>query len=176
MNDDEQYRSLARKLADESRSAPAHLEATIVKRLTREGKIRSARTSHFRHWLQGMAAAAMFIAGFGAAYLYQMPRAKSDDTYMLLLFNGEHFNPPNQGSLRTAHSEWMKSVRGVEVIAGEELQAEGILISDEGLSLKNRASGFFIVRASSADKVVEIAKTNPHARYGGIIEIKKVLQ
>jgi hypothetical protein len=176
MNDDERYRAMASKLVSESEGPSSALEQNVVDQLMRDGKLTVPKTSTIRPWMQVLAAAAIFIAGFGTAFLFQVPSKTTGEEYMLLLFDGEHFNPPNRASLRTAYGEWMRGIRGVEIVAGEELQSEGMLVGNEDSSLRDRASGFFILRASSRDKIVEIAKTSPHARYGGIVEIKKVLQ
>ena len=40
--------------------------------------------------------------------------------------------------------------------------------------VKEVVGGYFLIRASSYDVAVEIARTCPHLRYGGRIEVRQV--
>jgi hypothetical protein len=71
------------------------------------------------------------------------------------------------------------------LVAGHKLTEEGgrhvakrgseILVTDGPFAeAKEVLGGYYIVNASSYDEAVEIAKTGPHLRYNGRIEVRKV--
>jgi len=39
---------------------------------------------------------------------------------------------------------------------------------------KEALGGFYLIEASSYDQAVELASTNPHVEYGGVIEVRHV--
>jgi len=110
--------------------------------------------------------------------------------FMLLL----HENP----SEFAGHTqEQMESVIAEYQAWGQRLAAEGRLVgshklTDEGgrhvakrgseflvtdgpfAEAKEVLGGYYIVNAASYDEAVEIAKTGPHLRYNGRIEVRKV--
>ena len=60
---------------------------------------------------------------------------------------------------------------------GRHLEKRGseILVTDGPFAeAKEVLGGYFIVNAASYDEAVEIAKTSPHLRYNGRIEVRKV--
>jgi len=60
---------------------------------------------------------------------------------------------------------------------GRHLQKRGseILVTDGPFAeAKEVLGGYYIVNAASYDEAVEIAKTGPHLRYNGRIEVRKV--
>lgn len=176
MNEDDQYRVLSGKLVDNTTEPPATLRDKVVEQLIHEKEINATSTRTRTYLIQTVAAAAMFIIGFGTAFVVLQSSPSVGDDYMLLLYDGDQFNPPSPGSLHQEYGQWMQTVQGAEIVAGEELESQGLLVSSAGSALKDRASGFFILRATTSQQVIEIAKTSPHARYGGIVEIKKVIK
>lgn len=110
--------------------------------------------------------------------------------YMLLLHeNPAEFADFNQKQIEAVIEEYRAW--------GQKLAAEGKLVqshklADEGgRHLRKRGSeilmtdgpfaeakevlgGYYIVKAASYDEAVEIAKTGPHLRYNGRIEVRKV--
>ena len=60
---------------------------------------------------------------------------------------------------------------------GRHLSARGseILVTDGPFAeAKEVLGGYYIVNASSYDEAVELAKTGPHLRYNGRIEIRQI--
>jgi hypothetical protein len=110
--------------------------------------------------------------------------------FMLLL----HENPSEFADLTRKQ---MESVIAEYQAWGQRLASEGRLVAshkltdDRGRHLGKRGSeilvtdgpfaeakevlgGYYIVKAASYDEAVEIAKSGPHLRYNGRIEVRKV--
>lgn len=80
------------------------------------------------------------------------------------------------------YAAWMESTfqRGVN-ITGQELKNEAVIVDanqkleylDEGS--QEKVTGYFILEAPSLELALEVAKDNPHLKYGGIIEVKEYM-
>ncbi|MBX9601163.1 MAG: YciI family protein [Bryobacteraceae bacterium] len=134
------------------------LESRTIAELRSAGLIRSSRSGW--RWLKVAAFfAASFLAGFWAGSAGGRA-PETGDRYVLFLYGS---GPA--GSVEE-HRRW----------AGD-LRSQGLLVS--GVKLKPEAdpeavSGYFVIRARSRQQADEIARSCPHARQGGAVDLRMV--
>jgi hypothetical protein len=75
----------------------------------------------------------------------------------------------SEGKLVSGHKLTDEGGRHVEQRGSETLVTDGPFAE-----AKEVLGGYYIVNAASYDEAVEIAKTGPHLRYHGRIEVRKV--
>ncbi len=90
---------------------------------------------------------------------------------------------PSQTELVREYREWALVLEEEGRLAGAErleapsgfwvTGAEGRRVAPE-LADAPLIGGYFIVRASDADAVLETARQSPHLRYGGTIEVREI--
>jgi len=140
--------------------------------------------------LAGMAA--MLIAGLLAGYL--IPRSfDSDDghataageaRYLLLIWSD---TPPLDSEQYEAvvseYRDWARQLaEGGHLVDAAELRDGGTIlipqasgVEREELSMnEERASGYFLIRASSLSEAEAIARGCPHLRHGGTVEVREI--
>ncbi len=110
--------------------------------------------------------------------------------FMLLLHeNPNEFEGLSQKELQGVISEYQawgqRMASQGKLVSGHKLKDEGgrrlaargseILVTDGPFAeAKEVLGGYYIVNASSYDEAVELAKTGPHLRYNGRIEIRQI--
>lgn len=162
------------------------LEKNIISKLRSENLIKQntfKMNTNIKRLATIAAAVILFLAGnyFGKKSINQTIINPSMG-YMLILHEDNQFMPGNPNEMYQEYAAWMQNTfkKGVNII-GQELKNETIFINsnkDETYkdeSLQNRTTGYFILEAESLETVLEIAKSNPHIKYGGSIEIKKYM-
>jgi hypothetical protein len=180
--------ALAREAA-----APPTLEERVVAALWREGLLTAPAPPRWRRGLQVAGAIAAAIAIFFAGVLVGAggrPAAPQDfhATYALLLRTGPDYQQTANDGQETQRVEeyraWAGGVyrSGVQ-IRGEKLGDAGRLLRKEAESPlpeeiaehgPGRLGGFFLISAGSLEEAVSIARTCPHLRYGGTIEVRPI--
>ncbi len=173
----ESEKKLFSQLSKEA-APPPHIEENILKRLKAQGLVSGSRVMSWKHWA---AAAAIAILSFLTGSYYQQYQASKDSInpqlgYMLLLHETEDFQPGDPMEMFQEYRSWMQSTyaRGVK-IQGQELddEAEWVGIPGESSTFKPyRTTGYFVLEANSLQEAMEIARQNPHVKYGGKIEVK----
>ena len=173
-------KELFRQLQGE-KNPPKELERAIVERLKNEQLIvqKSTRLIYLR-WAASIAASIiLFISGIyyeqlNTSHMVQIEPTKG---YMLLLHEDEQFTPGDPMEMFSEYESWMTSTfeSGIK-ITGQELKEEAVLVNRDGRASKNgkeaRTTGYFVLEAETLEEAVQVAKENPHIKYGGTIEVK----
>lgn len=159
---------------------PAGLEERVVARLA-EKRLLARRST--RSWLLPLAAA---LAGLAGGWLLRgapVPAsARSDASLYLLLLSGEPRTERSEPELVSIYKAWGSDLAARGQLAGsQKLKHEGIVLADgsEGpasaLEIGSETpSGFFLVRALSLAEAETIARSCPHARFGGRVTVRPI--
>ena len=156
MNDEDLLRGLPRETPP-----PPELEQRIVDDLRARGLVRP----HRRRWLPYAAAAALLIVGFLAGR-FDLPRPAPPRSFAHVL----HESPTRAGDSHDA--EYIAWSRNDFVLGGHELAPDSRVLG----TTPPTVAGFFIIAADSLDRAAEIARTCPHVRYGGTIEVREIVR
>lgn len=139
---------------------PPELERRIVADLYAHGLLRPRR----KRWLP-LAAALVLVFAAGVFVGKYEPRRQ---TYALLL----HENP---GPSRV--EEYVRWSRNEFVVGGHELADDARFLDPRTTrDGKGEVAGFFLIAAESLEEATQLARTCPHVRYGGTIEVRAVLR
>jgi hypothetical protein len=133
---------------------PPHVEARIIDELVRRGIIHPRRRSRFAWLAYAAAAVALFFAGYAVHALQAKP---PEFTHVLLLEGGDGVDRVDE------YRQWAR-----------DLRAQGVHIDGTKLKEGGTVRGFFTIAAANRAEAERIAKTCPHARYGGRIEIREI--
>ncbi len=169
---------------------PAGFEERVVNQLIERGMIVPARPWFQRSWLKVAAsvivAVGLFAGGYyiGKDFFSSRPLASAPThEYLLLLYNPIDFiSDPQHVS---EYGTWMLSINNTDASAsGEELKDYGWTIEKKNnvINMEGRPvsgefgslSGFFLLKASSPERALEIAASCPHVKYNGVIELRPV--
>jgi hypothetical protein len=159
----------------------AHLEDRVVDALAGKGLL--LRVSPFRR-LRPLAIAAgvllCFAAGWGTARVSTPSTAANrSDRYVMLLYQIPGGQPHDLERV-AEYRNWAAQAKdsGV-VITGERLDNGGWALSWDvpmgHWSDTTAVSGYFVVQASDYKKALTIARTCPHVKYGGKVELRKII-
>jgi len=156
----------------------AALERRIINKLKSEHLI--ITTYDMKAYLKWAATiAAIIVAFFLGGYSQQ---ENPEMAYMLILHEGEGFQPGEPTEMYNEYRNWMHSIdeKGIQ-INGQELKNEAVMVSSnrninylEG-NENNRVTGYFVLNAASLDEAIAIARDNPHIKYGGTIQVKEFM-
>ena len=115
-----------------------------------------------RKWVP-LALAATLLLGFAAGLLQPrlFSRQPEGREFILLLHGG----PSGRAG---EYRQWATQAR---VAGGEKLKDEAIVLGDGGSAT---VGGFFRIVARDAQAAAAIARTCPHLKYGGWIELREV--
>ena len=94
-------------------------------------------------------------------------------------------SPESGRALVEEYKAWAaEGARSGFLLGGEKLKDGGNLVAESGASPGSTAialdpgrpfiGGYFLIRASGYDEAVELARTCPHLRHGGIIEVRQI--
>lgn len=158
------------------------LEDRVTERLSREGLIH--RKSNYSRLLMAAAIAGILILAFATGVFYG--RTQTEKQYMfdyvLLLHQTKDFDETATDSQKfQEYSEWMHKIKSSGIaITGEKLSdssqlvARNLIIGDDN-EQSEKTSGLFMLQARSLNEVISIAENSPHVKYGGTIEIRKIV-
>ncbi|MBV8200585.1 MAG: hypothetical protein JOZ15_08170 [Acidobacteria bacterium] len=132
------------------------------------------------------AAVVLFLGGFLAGR--RQPRAigagAGDQLYLLLLLQDASFRPPpsaSEAELVGEYDAWAEGLgRKGTVVLARKLADSGWLLNAgrpaAGLPVREaRMSGLFLLRTTSEAQAIALARTCPHLRYGGRIELRRLI-
>lgn len=179
MNNEEDLSPKEKKIFSSLSRHAAHdrvLEGRIVDQLRKEGLI-AAASSKMKITLR-LAAIVVFGIGlflFGAFYSSSF-KEESSYNYILLLSNSEQMftNDPTSGRFEE-YGRWSRGIQKQGIsITGEKLSASKVTIGSPETTA-SIFTGFFLVSVSSEAEAVRLAGTCPHVKYGGAIEIRKIV-
>lgn len=165
---------------------PAGLEKRIIEQLKSNHLIES-KTYEMNPTLKWVAAAAAAVLLFfiGNYTGQQSGVAQAIDPsmgYMLILHEDDQFKPGEPQEMYQEYAGWMQNTmaKGIEM-TGHELKNEAAIV-DQRQNVKNldensakKTTGYFILEAESLEEALEVAKSNPHIKYGGTIEVKQYM-
>jgi hypothetical protein len=136
------------------------IEAVIVKRLRRDGLLRSRMP-----WL---AVAAAAIIAFAGALLWLRPYATSPQPhYILLLYEGPQFS----GGSRQEYAQWARNMRPL-VAGGEELSKTTVM----SIGTKpDELAGYFLIDARDDATAERVARACPHLKHGGAVILRRIM-
>lgn len=163
----------------------ADLEDKVVNELKKRNLIQpqGTMTTHKKKkWMLGVAASlTLFLLGFVFGNTFSGGPADISTGYILLLHEDERFRP--QGSemeVFTEYATWMGKMmmNGVN-ITGKELAPESTYwLGEETAEIaevrRDKISGYFIIDVQDRDEAERIAKSSPHIKYGGTVELIKL--
>lgn len=176
----------------ESVALPKGLEEKIVQQLKARNMIIPSRTSRLQVWTKIAAAAAVMICVFGTGYfagktglITTQAYSSPVQEYLMVLYSSPDFIPDKKHVKE--YGDWMQSVNISGVPAtGQELSDYGWTIEKKDNAIGIEAtpvsgpagplSGFFLLRAPSQERAMEIAASCPHLKYRGIVELRPIQQ
>ncbi len=148
---------------------PPGLEDRVVAELRRRGAFRRPR--RVTPWAIAAAAMLLAVAGFVAGRRTAPPPPAF--SYVLLLHEDARFQDAPGGHV-DEYRRWAADVRrrGVR-ISGTKL-ADAVVMLDDGAAGADRTTGYFTVDAASLGEALAIARSCPHLRHGGRIEVRAI--
>lgn len=170
------FAALPRELAP-----PPDVESRTVAALGGAGLF-ARRRSAWRPWSAVAAAATLFLAGYATAQLTARatPTPGTGGRYLFLLYDtpGTLTADPAAGPrLFEEYSAWYSREHAAGVVeSGDKLDDAVIRIVGPELRAAPQPAGLFVVRAGSTDEAVAIARESPHARYGGTVVVRPIVQ
>ena len=176
----DQEKKIFSQLEREKPPEPA-LEGRIINKLKSEDLIKT--TYDMKAYLKWAATVAVIIvAYFLGAYSQKGDPVNQEMAYMLILQEGEGFQPGEPTEMFNEYRNWMHSIdeKGIQ-ITGQELKNQAVLISSkEDVDYleeheTNRVTGYFVLNTSSLEEAIAIAQDNPHIKYGGTIQVKEFM-
>ncbi|HTY42644.1 MAG TPA: YciI family protein [Thermoanaerobaculia bacterium] len=159
---------------------PAGLEDATVARLAREGLLGRPRWRRLGPGLAAAAAVALFAAGLAVGERRGGVRAPDPGVkrYVLLLYDA-----PDEGAMTSSDRErrvseyrdWAQDVRrrGGR-IEGEKLEDEALRLGPAEPAPGRPIGGYFVVSAADDAAALAIARSCPHLKHGGAIEVRAI--
>lgn len=116
------------------------------------------------------------------------PETSTGPKYALFLFEDASYQVPAEGQLMNRVREyggWAREIAGSgRYVTGEKLADDGRFCRLEQGTLtaagpqadakRGVLAGYFVIGASSLDEAMEVAKSCPHLKYGGTVEIRQL--
>jgi len=125
------------------------------------------------------AGAGLFFGGLWLGSRRVAPPAPPErvERYVLLLLEDPGFAPAaSENALVAEYRDWAAGLRQRGLLElGEKLAEPAMLLPDAAVA-PSRVAGLFILRATSADEAAEIARSCPHLRHGGRIELRRIVE
>ena len=159
------------------------MEDKILTELKRR-KLISSDTKPSVRWAALKIAAIFLIAvtTFIARYYWQELTGPKKQQYVLLLYRPSNFI--SKATHVTEYGHWLKNlIDSGNHAYGEALQTnQWLLKNNESLSANSGAgekgliSGFFVIEANTYSEAIELAKSCPHLKYNGLVELRPILQ
>jgi hypothetical protein len=160
---------------------PADLEGRTVERLRRAGLLRASGPSPRLWWLAAAAGVALFAAGLLVGSQASRPAsAPATPSFILLLYDPvpspPALSPTEEGARVEEYRNWARSLRAEGLrIGGEHLTSESEWLGPtagraEGLVL----GGYFVVSTRNYAAALAVARTCPHLKHGGTIEVRVI--
>jgi hypothetical protein len=163
---------------------PGDLEERTANALRDRGLFHSRRRNYRRPAVAAAAALILFAAGLVAGRLsLSAPAPPEGSRYLLLLHQSGSpaASPAVEAGQVEEHRKWaMKMRAGNRLESGAKLVDRGLLVSAAGVrevadaGMEGRAAGFFIVYARSLQEAEAIARSSPHLRHGGVVEVRAI--
>jgi hypothetical protein len=179
----------ARHLAGGVEPSPA-LKQEVLQTLRARGLLAPVprpRRAVVRTLASTAAGLALFAAGVAVGGRRSPAAPDPRPRFALLLYEDAAFRPAvSHRELVAEYSAWADSLRGQRaLVMGEELDSAeaAVLVGTGGVvtwspgdveSVAGRLAGFFIVRASTTEDALAIARRCPHLKYGGRVALRRL--
>ena len=175
-----------------SEAPPAFLEERVVARLRDARMIRASSLSRFRGYPALITAITLslvtfFVGAFIGARRSVAAASTQPAGYLLIVRAANaQFEPknPQEELLRVKeYSAWARDLRQKGLlVGGEKLKDEVNVLSEHDLKVgENRAilaeggvAGYFLLPSSDYDQALSIARTCPHLKHGGAVELRQI--
>jgi hypothetical protein len=175
---------------------PTFIHLNVIERMKNEQLLRVPRPL-LQNNLAGISMATLFLVGcIAAGYFFGVSKAFQPTAPMaantgkekfVLLIHNDDTPPANPEEQFEAYSTWLANIKASRFADGEALHGDRIVIAETAGQVEmtekplppNNAeavSGFFIFEADNMADAQAIARTCPHLRYGGTLELRKVFQ
>jgi hypothetical protein len=156
------------------------LEDRVVAELSKRGLLAPAARPR-RPW--SVAIAAAVVLAFGAGWLTARETMISSPAslaqtgrWVMLLYRIPGEKP--EAERLAEYQSWAAQAKdsGV-VVSGEKLDNGAWALSWDRSSWSDSAdvAGYFVVQAADADKAMRIARSCPHVKYGGKVELRRII-
>jgi hypothetical protein len=165
----------------EGPEAPAALEGATLARLRRTGALPSPRGAR-RTWLAVAAAGVAFFAVglFVGGRRAAIPEERSSvPRFALFLYDAPGETPLDERRMEQRVEEyrswarWLRA-RGHE-IRGEKLEPQGRRLGPSGTGEDGwPLGGYFVISAKDLDAAVVLARSCPHLKHGGRVEVRAI--
>lgn len=158
---------------------PEASEQRLFERLRADGLLEGSRSTFVRRFGPLAAVAALLLVVAGIPWLWPAP-ADGRDRYLLLLLEQAEAPLPGGAALVREYGEWAADLAARGLLeAGEKLALEGATLAQGTTPVPLATSGetvtgFFIVRAASADEALALANDCPHVRHGGRVQVRRI--
>lgn len=158
---------------------PDGLEDRVVAALNADGLL--SRRSAPR-WARYIGQAALLLLGLSVGLLigWQPDVEDNRDRYLILLYETNQFNTErlSEEQLSQEYGVWAGKLASQNLfVDGDSLAADRSLLpanDHSRLAANYTASGFFMIRAESAEQAAQIAADCPHLRHGGHVELRRM--
>lgn len=175
-----------------SEAPPAFLEERVVAHLRDAKMIRASSLSRFRGYPALITAITLslvtFFVGAFIGTRRSVAAASTQPAGYLLIVRAANaqFEPknPQEELLRVKeYSAWARDLRQQGLlVGGEKLKDEVNVLSGHDLKVsENRANlgeggvaGYFLLPSSDYDQALSIARTCPHLKHGGAVELRQI--
>jgi hypothetical protein len=162
---------------------PPGLQARIVAGLKADGLLEGRKASPVPlQWLLA-ASLALLLLGFGLGRMHTRQPFGGDpgnmSRYVLLLHEDSSFNGGKTPivKLTAEYGKWARGLKG-ELLAGERLGDDVNQITAAGTRIafapEGFIGGFFVFQAANDERARAIARSCPHLRHGGRIELRRI--
>ena len=163
------------------------LENRVVSELKRRGLVRANGGAVMKAGrIAGLAAglAVMFVAGMVAGKR-QVNEAPLGDQFMLLMFSKKSPGgaQPTTQAIVHEYRDWARARQAEGRLVGADklsnvtrvmTRLDGRTAVEETAATDRMLGGYFTITARHVDEAVEIAKTHPHLKYGGEVEVRPI--
>ena len=182
-SDDDDDRPATLRRLSHQHDASAALEHRVVASLTARGVLQSPRRRRVAWALAAAAVVLAFVGGRMTAAAGTPPGPDGMPQWLLLLYEDGSFRGPapgQEGRYVEEYSRWAAGLAAEQrLVAAGELPPGGVLIDPDGRGQPHTeatrlgaTTGYFLIKAESAERAREIAATCPHLRHGGRIVIR----
>jgi len=164
-------------------SPPPEVEQRVVDALRRRGRLRAPGDGG-PAWLSrpalrvAAALALLALGGLGQRYLFGPSGIDAAEPTFVLLLREEE---PIQGDERLLYEEyaaWARDQAGAAALVGGERLAPGSRVvggsASGGATQTAAVTGYFLLSVSTYDEALRIARSCPHVRHGGAIEVRRI--
>jgi len=158
-------------------AAARGLEDKVADALIAKGLIRPRGRNTRALWWQAIAATVLLVLGFAVGRVWHPVVPKPQTTFVLLLREQGNWRPATTADEERRRVDeyraWARQLRGegrivdgLELLPGARALGDGS-VSDTGIA------GFFTFSARTLDEALAVARTCPHLRYGGQVEVRE---